>query len=201
MGKELEYKLAVSDAEALDAILSDAEVWQLADGGWHEISMKTTYYDTPSRAFSRCRWTLRRRMENHESIITLKTPTSEAHTRGEWQTKGETMDLGAAERLLLAGAPKKLLLLLRDGALESVCGAEFTRRCVLLRFPDGSAAELAGDVGFLTGKTERLPFTELELELKSGKPDAMRALAAALCLRYALREQPASKHARAAALR
>ena len=201
MGKELEFKLAVPDERTLEAIMNDAEVQRLSDGAWQTFSMKTTYFDTAARAFSRSRWTLRQRMENGTGVVCLKTPTGEAHTRGEWQVEANAVDPDAVERLLRAGAPGQLLALYGDGALEAVCGAEFRRRCVLLHLPDGSVAELAGDVGFLTGKTERQPFAELELELKSGAPDETAALAAALCARYGLHEQRASKHARALRLK
>lgn len=201
MGKELEFKLAVPDERTLEAVLNDAEVRRLSDGVWQTFSMKTTYFDTPARAFSRSRWTLRQRMENGTGVVCLKTPTGEAHTRGEWQVEAYAVDPDAVERLLRAGAPKQLLALYGDGTLEAVCGAEFRRRCVLLHFVDGSVAELAGDVGLLTGKTERQPFAEVELELKSGAPDETAAFAAALCARYGLHEQRASKHARALQLK
>ena len=71
----------------------------------------------------------------------------------------------------------------------------------MLQFPDGSRAELAGDCGVLHGQTERLDFTELELELYEGEPTQMLALVASLCKRYGLVEQPKSKFARARSLK
>lgn len=201
MGKELEYKLFVPSEVALREILQDADIAHLTDGTWREIPMKTTYYDSPDRRFGARNWTLRRRMEGDTSVVCVKTPHKESHTRGEWQVNADRLDEAAIEALLLAGAPKELLLLYGMGDVFPICGAEFTRRRVILQFPDGSRAELAGDCGILHGQTERMSFTELELELYGGAPTQMLALVALLCKRYGLSEQPKSKFARARSLK
>ena len=201
MGKELEYKLLVPNEAELLKILQDADIADLTDGAWREMPMKTTYYDSPDRRFCTRHWTLRRRMEGNTSVVCVKTPHKDAHTRGEWQVCADRLDDAAIEALLLSGAPQELLLLYGTGDVFPVCGAEFTRNCVMLRFPDGSRAELAGDCGVLYGQTERLPFTELELELYEGKPTQMLALVTSLCNRYGLSEQPKSKFARARSLK
>lgn len=201
MGKELEYKLLVPNATALREILQDADIADFTDGAWREMPMKTTYYDSPDRRFCTRHWTLRRRMEGDTSVVCVKTPLKESHARGEWQVCADCLDDAAIEALLLAGAPQELLLLYGMGDVFPVCGAEFTRRCVMLQFPDGSRAELAGDCGILHGQTERLPFTELELELYEGEPTEMLSLVTLLCNRYGLTEQPKSKFARARSLK
>lgn len=201
MGKELEYKLLVPNETALQNILQDAALADLTDGAWREIPMKTTYYDSPDRRFCTRRWTLRRRMEGDTSVVCVKTPHKESHTRGEWQVCADCLDDAAIDALLLSGAPQELLRLYGAGDVFPVCGAEFVRKCVMLQFPDGSRAELAGDCGVLYGQTERLPFTELELELYEGEPTQMQALLTSLCARYGLSEQPKSKYARARLLK
>lgn len=201
MGQELEYKLHVSDAQALAEILADTEIAALIDGTWQERLMKTTYYDSADHRFSARHWTLRHRMEGEASVVCVKTPHKQSHTRGEWQVCAECLDESAIEVLLTAGAPQELLFLYGEGDIMPICGAEFVRKSVMLRFADGSRAELAGDRGVLRGQTEQLPFTELELELYKGAPDAMLALVAALCKHYGLSEQPKSKFARARMLK
>lgn len=201
MGKELEYKLLVPNEAMLREILRDADIADLTDGAWREMPMKTTYYDSHDRRFCSRRWTLRRRMEGDTSVVCVKTPHKDPHTRGEWQVCADRLDDAAIEALLLAGAPQELLLLYGLGDVFPVCGAEFTRKCVMLQFPDGSRAELAGDCGILHGQTERLPFTELEIELYEGGPTQMLALVALLCNRYGLTEQTKSKFARARSLK
>lgn len=197
MGKELEYKLWVPDAATLERILADEEIAQLSAGAWRSTEMKTTYFDCADRRFAQRKWTLRRRMEGEKSIVCLKTPQNEAHLRGEWQIEADAFYLCAVEQLIALGAPELLRTLLGNETLSPVCGAEFLRRSVMLTFFDGSSAELAGDHGILRSAAKRLPFTELELELYSGSPEAMRALAERLCTRYQLHEEPLSKAARA----
>lgn len=201
MGKELEYKLAVADEPLLLQILRDPDIAALQEGEIQTTAMKTDYYDSPDRRFSARKWTFRRRLEGNTSIVCVKTPTGERHTRGEWQIEAQAPDAQAVCRLVAAGAPKELLYLYGAGDVAPVCGAAFQRRHVMLRFSDGSRAELAGDCGELFGAHERLSFTELELELYEGTPEQMLALVRLLCERYRLHEQLRSKVARARALK
>lgn len=201
MGKELEYKLHVADEKTLTAILNDPQIAALRQDEWQERRMKTTYYDAADRRFTSQFWTFRHRIEGDKSVVCVKTPTEDIHTRGEWQAEADGIDLDAVEALLLAGAPRKLLFLYGAGDVAPICGAEFTRRSCMLRFVDGSLAELAGDCGFLHGEAERVPFTELELELYDGKPDKMLEFVDYLKVRYSLHEQPLSKIARAMKLK
>ena len=90
--------------------------------------------------------------------------------------------------------------LLEPVPLVCMWEADFQRRAVLLRFDDGSAAELALDLGALYGPTHSLPLCELELELKEGEPAAALTLLAALRERFSLKPQEKSKFARARAL-
>ena len=201
MGKELEYKLAVTDEEMLSNILSDAHIAALSTGTFQQTRMKTTYFDTPDRRFSAQRFTLRRRYENDESVVCLKTPLKESHARGEWQIHAERIDDSTIARLLEQGAPTELFALYAGRSIIPVCGAEFLRKHVVLQFPDGSRAELAGDHGTLHGENEVLHFIELELELLEGDKDEMLALVSYLCSKYSLQEQPLSKYARARQLK
>lgn len=201
MGKELEYKLLVPNEHVLSEILQDTDIAAFIDGQWREIPMKTTYYDGPDRRFSTRHWTLRRRMEGEESIICLKTPLPQAHTCGEWQLRAQALDHAAVDGLLRLGAPEALRVLYGQGDVAPICGAVFLRRAVMLRFPDGSRAELAGDHGILHGRLERKEFTELELELYEGTPEEMTKLLRLLCVRYGLAELKTSKFARASVLK
>mgnify|MGYP004663745203 CR=1 FL=1 len=201
MGMELEYKLHVPDESVLLHVLAAPEIEALRAAPWKQTRMRTTYFDTPDGRFSALRWTLRRRMENETSVVCLKTPLPGQTARGEWQLEADEIDRATIDRLQALGAPRELEALFGDGVLVPVCGAEFLRRSVMLEFPDGSRAELAGDHGRLFGATESAVFTELELELYGGAPAATRALADALCQAYGLHDEPKSKLARARALK
>ena len=200
MGRQLEIKLAVDSEAALKSILADDTIAALVDGSWQKRLMNTTYYDSPDRRFSSHFWTLRHRMEGENSVVCVKAPTEDPRVRGEWQISASEINEKSIEALLKSGAPMELLYLYGAGDVQPLCGAEFTRRSVMLRFSDGSRAELAGDNGILRGKTQRLTFTELEIELYEGAPTQMEALAALLQTRYGLKLQKKSKFARARGL-
>ena len=59
MGREFELKYRASTKQ-MTAILADFN-------GFREITMETTYYDTPEGSLAPRHWTLRRRKENGES--------------------------------------------------------------------------------------------------------------------------------------
>ena len=200
MGRELEYKLSVSDPETLKHILRDGRITALA-GVWKETVMKTTYYDTPDRRLSAQHITLRQRLEGETSLVCVKLPMKEPHLRGEWQIESAAVDEETVFRLVALGAPKELVYFVTSCKLVPSCGAEFLRRHAMLTFADGSCAEIAGDHGILQGQSETLPFTELELELYAGEKTQTAALVQYLCEKYALCEEPKSKHARARTLR
>ncbi len=201
MGKELEYKLWIPNEALLLQILADERIAALAAQPWQETQMKTTYYDTADRRFSSHRFTLRQRFEGETSVVCLKTPLNESHARGEWQICADKIDENAITRLLEQGAPMELLAFFSSGDVSPVCGASFLRKHVMLRFSDGSCAELAGDCGILHGQSESIHFTELEVELLEGEKHEMLTFVKSLCEKYALQEQPLSKYARARKLK
>ena len=185
MGREFELKYRAT-AQQLEAM-------KHVYGGGKTIAMETTYYDTPDGAFSKRRWTLRRRLENGVSVITLKTPLPDG-SRGEWETEAPTVQAGLPA-LAAQGAPVPGV----EGLTE-ICSARFTRLSRLLTYP-GGAAELALDKGVLAGKTEEAPLLEAELELKDGSDEALASFAREFAGRYSLEEEPKSKFARARRLR
>lgn len=185
MGREFELKYAATEA--------DLEILKARYPGLRPIAMETTYYDNEAGDFSRLKWTFRRRTENGKSICTLKTPTD---TWGRAEFEAECDDILSSVPLLRqAGAPAQLLLL-TDGGLVPSCGARFTRLAGLLEFPEFTA-ELALDRGILLGGGKELPFTEVELELKSGSEEALTAFADHFAAELGLKPEPKSKVARA----
>ena len=187
MGKEWELKYAASGGETLDAILADTAL------PWQQISMQTTYFDTPDGSLSARKWTLRQRLENGKSIITMKT-AGFGGARGEWEYQAPDLK-DAGERLTALGAPEALRSLLRGGIVP-VCGASFVRRAAIVDL--GSAkAELALDAGFLFREDRRLPIFEVELELKDGRMADVATYARELAVRFDLQPEEKSKFVRA----
>ena len=83
MATEYEWKFK-ANAETLSAIC------QAFSEPGAEISMETTYYDTPTGALSARHYTLRRRLENGQSVCTLKTPAGSA--RNEWEIPCDSIE-------------------------------------------------------------------------------------------------------------
>ena len=188
MGREFELKYAATGA--------DLEILKARYPHLRPIAMETTYYDNEAGDFSRLRWTFRRRMENGTSVCTLKTPAG-GWGRAEFEVECDDI-MESVPLLRKAGAPAQLLLLTEAGVQPS-CGAKFTRLAGLLEFPEFTA-ELALDEGVLLGGGRELPFTEVEVELKSGSEETLTAFAEALAAELGLKAEHRSKISRAQAL-
>ena len=185
MAREFELKFRASVGQ-LTAIRD-------AYDGFREITMETTYYDTPEDTLSQRRWALRQRLENGESICTLKTPCAEGG-RCEWETKCD--DIAAAIPALCSlGAPEELKDLAAAG-LVAVCSARFTRQAAIIELED-CVVELALDRGFLKGGFRMQLMHEVEVELKEGSDEAAVAFARTLAAKYGLIPERNSKYIRA----
>ena len=201
MGTELELKLRLEDETQLEAVLGWELLSMLRIGSPYELKMQTTYFDTKDRRFSENHWTVRRRMENGQSVFCVKTPRenpSQTLLRGEWEAKAES----AAEAfplLVRDGAPSALLEI-PEADLVPVCGARFLRRAQLLQLSRQTICELACDAGELLGGEQTQPFYELELELKEGSEAELYRFCQLLLSRFPLQVEPRSKFARARAL-
>ena len=188
MGKEFELKYQASP--------EDLKEIQEFFGDFHSITMETHYFDTPDRKLGKLRWTLRRRLENGVSICGLKTPGKDL-IRGEWETESPSMEEGL-KALCRLNVPEGFGDLV-SGGVEEVCGARFVRLAKLVTTSDGTA-EIALDQGVFLGKGREQPFSELEIELKSGSRQAVEALGEEISRKYHLQELLISKFERALAL-
>ncbi len=187
MGREFEVKFAANQT-ALAAV-------EAQYGDFSTTVMETTYFDTPNRALSARRITLRRRLENGRAVCTLKTPTA-GLGRGEWEIPDEEIAEAIPELCKLSGWD--LLPILEQGVVP-VCGARFTRQAKMLVLPD-CTVELALDRGVLLGGGKEIPLWELEVELKEGSEEGVLRFARSLAAQYALLPEKKSKFRRAFAL-
>lgn len=186
MGVEFEVKFRATP-EVLEKLRKEIP------GQEEHYQMETTYYDTPTGAFSARHCTLRRRMENSRSVCTLKAP-AQGHGRREWEVDCDTME-EAIEKLCKLDVPEELLTPAKEG-LISVCGARFTRIAKTVELADGTV-ELALDKGVLMGGGKEIPLCEVEAERKTCSEEACVAYASLLAQRYALEQEPDSKFHRA----
>ncbi len=188
MGREFELKFKAGDT-AFAAVFAEFAPFE-------EISMETTYFDTPEGALAARHMTLRCRRENAACVCTVKAPIDD-YARGEWDVQCE--DIHAAIPMLLEkGAPEILGALTKSG-IAPKCGAKFTRQAKTVTLP-GCTVELALDKGVLLGggRTENLQ--EIEVEFKSGMESHAVAFAMDLAGRHGLKKEKSSKFKRAKAL-
>lgn len=162
--------------------------------------MRTSYYDMPSGCLAERHWTLRHRMEDGRGVACLKTPTENPNARNEYEVVSAGMGIDALRALVRAGAPEQLLELAAPESLRQTCGAAFTRRMAMLRLPDGTMAQICGDVGKVFSGDREAPLCEMEVELMAGSERSIKAFCGMLVREFDLRHQPKSKYARARAL-
>ena len=197
MPTEIEIKLRLPGEWAAPPIFEDERIAACMMRDFSDTEMDAVYYDTEKGELDKRQWALRLRREGSVSVAACKTAGTRdgaMASRGEWQVCAE--DIETALPLLVAdGAPSSLLSL--SGPLLPRCAVRFTRTAAPLHLPDGSTAELALDRGTLSADEKQEPFLELELELLTGEPGEMAALAAYLEDRHKLSKEYNSKYARA----
>ena len=185
MGKEFELKYAATPEQQ--------RIFVEEFGSFSEIAMETTYYDTTDGAFAARKMTLRRRLENGISVCTLKAPAG-PNCRREFELEADCIEAALPELCKLAGRGDLLRLL--EGGVVPVCGARFTRQAADIQTADFTA-ELALDNGVLLGGGREIPLCAVELELKSGNPEAMGIYMQLLAGVYGLVPEKKSKFRRA----
>ncbi len=191
MSSEVELKYAPKQGFSATELFSAPEIAPFL-GEISEIEMKTEYLDTPTNDAKSRGISLRRRMENGKNLLYAKTSrltSGELTVRGEWSVPSSDISR-AAELLLEAGAPTADIV----GLPLEVCGkVSFLRKEALLSLPAFSAM-LSFDEGFFGEDT---PFTEIELELKSGDTDELLRFSREIAIKYGFAPETLSKHARA----
>ena len=132
--------------------------------------LDTVYYDTPDRALSRQRTTLRVRRNGTRYIQTLKRARAdESLVRQRWETP---VDTPAPD---LTRLPTEIASALGELVKDGL-GPIFTtrlRRHVQRLALDGAEVEIALDEGTLEAHEHRQPVIDIELELKSGDSCAL----------------------------
>lgn len=209
MSKEIELKMVLSP-EGPERLLAHPLLHGMEA---QSRTLGNLYYDTPEGALESARVALRvRRIGAGNAadrlVQTLKS-AARSHgglsSRGEWEWPIEDADRNDVgldlNGLRALGHPALKSVDLER--LRPVFSTDFERR--LWHWRDGDdAVEIALDQGEIRAGTASLPICELELELKSGHPDALWNVVERLCDgQPSLPARPAnhSKASRANALR
>ncbi len=194
---EIEYKYrvppALFDEIAADPALRDAAV----------IGMEAEYFDTADRMLREARVTLRLRRETPEGLPgsriccvklppdSREDPASALRCRPEFECEADSAE-AALPVLVARGMPPEPVCTAVSRGLIVTARVSYVRREALIT-ADGASYTVCLDRGVL-GKE---PFSELEIEHKSGGFAVTAAAAAALSGRWGLEPEPRSKYARA----
>lgn len=203
---EVELKLLVTAAGAA-ALRAHPLLQQYAHAKPREQTLSGTYFDTPQLDIRRCDAGLRVRRVDDDWVQTLKAGGSVdggLHSRNEWESPvtGPAPDLAVLRGLV--GHKTAWSNLLRSTALDHHLTPVFTtevRRTVWnLLLPQGDEVECVLDLGQLVRGAQRVPISEIELELKHGDPAHLFDFALALSQAIPMRIGNLSKSDRGYAL-
>jgi inorganic triphosphatase YgiF len=199
---EIELKLALPCAEPAGLVQRLGRTPPLAKRKPQTVQLRNIYYDTPDQRLRQQRIALRIRkvegISGSQWLQTLKTAgnsTSALSQRGEWETPVPDDKLA---RTALEATPWPALD--PDGtlfaALQPCFATHFERTLWTVRQRDGSAIEVALDLGTTFSNGKEAPICELELELLAGPPQALFNLARQIARTVAVLPSQTSKAAR-----
>lgn len=164
-------------------------------------ALRTLYFDTPDFKLAKKGVALRVRKAGRRWVQTLKT---EGDQSGGLSRRLELETPVAGPELDFSQFPAKLVDRLippkRRASLSPVYETRFVRTAWNLRMSGGGRIEVALDVGEIVAGRRKQPLCEVELELKSGSPDSLFALADMLAQTILLIPFEPSKAARGAEL-
>ncbi|MET0271373.1 MAG: CHAD domain-containing protein [Phenylobacterium sp.] len=161
--REIELKFLCAPGD-LGAVLAAAPA-----GDDESRELISVYFDTPDLALQKKGVSLRVRESKGRRVQTLKRGEGLSREEHEEQIPGDRPDpdLGPLRELLPDG---------QADDLKPAFNVHVTRRQRLIRYHDAEI-ELALDHGEVRGGPRASPISEVELELKSGPPAALFALA------------------------
>lgn len=194
MAREIELKLLV-DARDIPRLLRH----RLLKAQSVSKNLLSIYYDTPGLELHSRKIALRVRRSGSRWIQTIKdggAVVAGLHSRGEWECEvaKKTPDLTRIDEPVLL----EIFAGIRD-KLQPAFVTEFSRVSRVVDF-EGATIEFCLDRGEVVANERTLPICEVELELQSGSPAKLFALALALMETISLRIENISKAERGYAL-
>lgn len=196
MPKEIELKLSLP-ANCIKQLQHLPLLKTLGISQPIKLKLYTVYYDTPDLALKRQNCALRLRQMGKNWVQTIKTGGSVAsglHERNEWEVPVPKNQLDLTQL-----SDPRMIKLLSDSELRKqlrqIFITQFTRYTHILQIDEESQIEFCLDHGKIIVDHAKESFTEIELELKSGKPVQLFRLALTLVqmLPFPLRLENISK--------
>lgn len=172
MATEIELKLALApeDVPCFKAHPALAAVTPRVQG------LLNTYYDTPELALSARKMALRLRKKGEEWLLTVKTAEKSIaglSCRNEWEAPASP---GGFDFSHVDQAPLRHYLESLIPQLTAIFTTDFQRQTWVLQ-RGAARIEVALDQGQIESRGQRAPLCEVELELLTGEPEDLRALA------------------------
>lgn len=211
---ETELKLRILNPVDAQALFDhDWVAPLLMPGSERQMKMHSLYYDTEQGDLNQRMATLRVRLENELTVMTIKLgekKQASLHQRLEWNLilseetwepdLSEGFDAQAFLKYAVSdGDPddelKEILELIDEKPLIPVCEARFIRTAWDIGYGD-TLMELALDDGYLKGGALQETLLELELELKEGDVRDLLALGESFMERLPVEAEHCSKYAR-----
>jgi triphosphatase len=161
---EVELKLLASSA-AIERIRAATIITQHARNRGVVRRLEAVYYDTPDRALSRLRSSLRVSRDGTRYVQTLKIDCAEQSpfARQQWETMVDTQ---VPDLTRLSAKINAFLSRLDKDGLTPVFTTKIRRHAQRLTF-NGAEIEIAFDEGMVEVGERQKPLVEIELELKS----------------------------------
>ncbi|WP_165492687.1 CYTH and CHAD domain-containing protein [Lichenihabitans psoromatis] len=194
MPDEREYELKFSIAPDAVPALTSHPTFALGRSAPTSATLVSTYFDTPDQTLRRHDLTLRIRDKNGAKVETVKQTNASTLDRGEWEFQTDDI-VPSLERL----QETPLGALMHEVDLKDRIAPVFTvtveRTTKMLRWGD-SDIEVAIDRGEVEADGRHIPISEIELELKQGRPTDLFDLASHLVHDVALTLSLVSKSER-----
>ena len=193
--KEIELKFRLEHQGQGDRILEDDFVKKyIVSGTEEDLRMEAIYYDTPDRSLGRRKAAYRVRKENEDYVATLKWSSGGKEglsVRNECNVEVEsaTPDLSVFRNDI---DDFEIVRLLSETELAPILTTRFLRRKAAMEF-ENTVVELAVDVGEILAGGKSAPISELEIELISGKTEALISLGKQFQQRFGLKPEEKSK--------
>lgn len=194
--RETELK-ATLEPEQLERIKGLPAIKRRAFGRTRTKTLATTYFDTPDHALRRQGLSLRVRKIGGAYVQCVKQADKRLGgmlVRTEWE--GPVPDENPAISVIDDKALRSRIKRVGVEDLQPVFKTGFRRSSRRLRFDDGSTATLDFDVGEIVAGDKSEPICEFEIELDSGTPKQLFALASEIRASVPFRLSGTSKASR-----
>jgi len=186
---ELKLRIAQADLGKAAAVLR-----RISGRAPKTKRLQATYYDTRTHRLFRAGYSLRLRREDNVYVETLKRGAEgDALVRGEWSAR--TQDDAAP--FTKGKVRQRVRKLIGHDALKPQFNVDVDRKVFAVRARAGALIEAVLDSGRIhAGREPAQAIHEIELELITGTPEALYALALKLSGTLGLTLEPRSKAAR-----